>query len=44
MNQTNTNPEIQRTDWWLVEQKGQGEGEVKGDQLHGDRWKLNFWW
>ena len=24
---------------------GWGEGEMgKGDQLYGDRWKLNFWW
>ena len=23
----------------------QGESEIgKGDQLYGDRWKLNFWW
>ena len=29
----------------VVVTRGEGGGEKgEGDQLHGDRWKLNFWW
>ena len=40
-----TNTYIQRTEQWLSEEKGLGDGEMsKGDQLYGDGEKINFWW
>lgn len=42
---TTTNTQIRRTDGWLPERNGVGEGERgKGARVYGDRWKLDFRW
>ena len=40
-NQTKTNTQIQGTEWWFPEGKGEMD---KGDELYGDGQKIKFWW
>ena len=39
---THTHTWIQRTDWWLPEEKGSGEKTKWIKRVYGDGWKLDF--